>query len=69
MNALANDQLYYRIAPLFGNYLARHGITFGRYTGQVKANTSHAEEASRLFENTKLMEAWTIRNTSRATGC
>jgi len=57
MNALANDQLYYRIAPLFGNYLARHGITFGRYTGQVKANTSQAEEASRLFENTKLMEA------------
>ncbi|SBT08741.1 Dbp (fragment) [Candidatus Accumulibacter aalborgensis] len=55
MNALANDQLYYRIAPLFGNYLARHSITFGRYTGQVKANTSHAEEESRLFENSKLM--------------
>ena len=30
MNALANDQLYYRIAPLFARYLAKHGITFGR---------------------------------------
>ena len=37
MNALANDQLYYRIAPLFGKYLHSHGITFGRYTGQVRA--------------------------------
>src|ERR1700690_4466797 len=44
MNALANDQLYYRIAPLFGRYLKDHGITFGRYTGQVKANTRRNEE-------------------------
>lgn len=36
MNALANDQLYYRIAPLFGGHLKEHGITFGRYTGQVR---------------------------------
>lgn len=44
MNALANDQLYYRIAPLFGHYLREHNITFGRYTGQVKANTKRDEE-------------------------
>ncbi len=55
MNALANDQLYYRIAPLFGNYLAKHGITFGRYTGQVKANVKREEEVARLLSNQKLM--------------
>lgn len=57
MNALANDQLYYRIAPLFGRYLKDHGITFGRYTGQVKAKTKRNEEESRLFNNQKLMRA------------
>lgn len=55
MNALANDQLYYRIAPLFGNYLAEHGITFGRYTGQVKAKVKRDEEVARLLTNQKLM--------------
>lgn len=57
MNALANDQLYYRIAPLFGRYLKSYGITFGRYTGQVKANTKRNEEENRLFNNQKLMHA------------
>lgn len=57
MNALANDQLYYRIAPLFGRYLKAHGITFGRYTGQIKANTPRREEENRLFNNPKLMRA------------
>lgn len=55
MNALANDQLYYRIAPLFGKYLAKHGITFGRYTGQVKAKVKRDEEEARLLANHKLM--------------
>jgi len=57
MNALANDQLYYRIAPLFGGYLKDHGITFGRYTGQVKARTTRNEEENRLCNNQKLMRA------------
>ena len=57
MNALANDQLYYRIAPLFGRYLKEHRITFGRYTRQVKANTRRSEEENRLFANQKLMRA------------
>jgi DEAD/DEAH box helicase/Helicase conserved C-terminal domain/Domain of unknown function (DUF1998) len=57
MNALANDQLYYRIAPLFGRYLANHGITFGRYTGQVKANVKRDDEEFRLLSNSKLMAA------------
>lgn len=57
MNALANDQLYYRIAPLFGRHLKEYGITFGRYTGQIKANTNRREEENRLFNNPKLMRA------------
>ena len=56
MNALANDQLFYRIAPLLGHYLRDQNITFGRYTGQVKANTNRDEEAARLRNNRKLME-------------
>lgn len=55
MNALANDQLFYRIAPLLANYLAKHGITFGRYTGQVKANRSRDDEEQKLLNNRKLM--------------
>ena len=35
MNALANDQLYHRLAPLLCGDLADFGITFGRYTGQT----------------------------------
>ena len=57
MNALANDQLYYRVAPIFGRYLKEHGITFGRYTGQVKASAKRDEEEARLWNNPKLMEA------------
>lgn len=57
MNALANDQLYYRVAPIFARYLQKYGITFGRYTGQVKASAKRDEEESRLWNNPKLMEA------------
>lgn len=56
MNALANDQLYYRIAPLFGEQLAEQKISFGRFTSQIRANTSRAEEESRLQDNDKLMQ-------------
>lgn len=57
MNALANDQLYYRIAPLFGRELADAGISFGRFTSQIRAKTRRDEEISRLRENDKLMTA------------
>jgi ATP-dependent helicase YprA (DUF1998 family) len=57
MNALANDQLYYRIAPLFGVQLAEQMISFGRFTSQIRANTSREEEESRLNNNDKLMHA------------
>lgn len=56
MNALANDQLYYRIAPLFGRYLAEDGITFGRFTSQTPKDRRD-EEASKLHGNSKLMAA------------
>ena len=57
MNALANDQLYYRIAPLFGWQLAKARISFGRFTSQIRANARRDEEVSRLHENDKLMSA------------
>jgi hypothetical protein len=57
MNALANDQLFYRIAPLFGNYLEQFGITFGRFTSQIQANTSRAEEEEKLANNKRLMNS------------
>lgn len=57
MNALANDQLYYRIAPLFGHLLGAAGISFGRFTSQIRAHTRRFEEESRLRENDRLMTA------------
>jgi len=57
MNSLANDQLYFRIAPLFGTYLASSNITFGRFTSQIRANISRREEEIRLRENEKLIKA------------
>lgn len=57
MNALANDQLYYRLAPLFGNFLRGANITFGRYTSQIKANSKRLDEEGKLKNNDKLMDA------------
>ncbi|MCB9481000.1 MAG: DEAD/DEAH box helicase [Desulfobacteraceae bacterium] len=56
MNSLANDQLFYRIAPLFGKYLKDYNITFGRYTSQIKANSSRENELGKLESNKKLMD-------------
>ncbi|MEA5160991.1 DEAD/DEAH box helicase [Cereibacter johrii] len=47
LNALANDQLN-RIAALLFRDLGDPGITLGRYTGQVKARATRAEELTRL---------------------
>lgn len=57
MNALANDQLFFRIAPLLCRYLGEVGITFGRYTGAIKADTTRAQEQADLLQKSKLMEA------------
>lgn len=42
MNALANDQLYQRLAPDLTEKLASYGITLGRYTGQT--HPTHSRE-------------------------
>ena len=57
LNALANDQLYFRIAPLLLRQLGDPGITFGRFTGQVRSSASRADEQGRLNENDALMRA------------
>lgn len=56
MNALANDQLFYRIAPLLGYWLAQHHLTFGRYTSQIRAKAKLEDEIAKLEENERLME-------------
>ncbi len=57
LNALANDQLYFRLAPLLLRHLGDPGITFGRFTGQVKSNAKRPEEESRLLDNEALRDA------------
>ncbi len=57
MNALANDQLFYRIAPLFGRHLGQHHLTFGRYTSQIRAKAKLEDELAGLEANERLMEA------------
>ena len=56
MNALANDQLYFRIAPLLGLTLKKFGITFGRYTGQTKKESRRSDSISDLLSNSKIEE-------------
>ena len=57
LNALANDQLYFRIAPLLLRHLGDPGITFGRFTGQVRASATRQQEQARLNDNDALMSA------------
>ncbi len=56
MNALANDQLYYRIAPLLGQTLKEFGITFGRYTGQTKRGVERKLIIEEMLDNSKIAE-------------
>ncbi|WP_419860439.1 DEAD/DEAH box helicase [Candidatus Palauibacter sp.] len=57
LNALANDQLYFRLAPLLLRQLDDPGITFGRFTGQVRAGADRRMEEARLLDNDALREA------------
>lgn len=57
LNALANDQLYFRLAPLLLRQLKDPGITFGRFTGQVRASADRSTEEERLLDNEALREA------------
>ncbi|BCD99225.1 DEAD/DEAH box helicase [Marinagarivorans cellulosilyticus] len=56
MNALANDQLYFRIAPLLGKDLKDHQIPFGRFTGQTKKGVSRELVENEMLENSKLYD-------------
>ncbi len=57
LNALANDQLYFRLAPLLLRQLKDPGITFGRFTGQVRASADRRTEEERLLDNDALRQA------------
>ena len=57
LNALANDQLYFRLAPLLVRQLGDPGITFGRFTGQVRSSAKRGEEEDRLLDNQALRAA------------
>jgi hypothetical protein len=57
LNALANDQLYFRLAPLLLRDLGDPGITFGRFTGQIGADVTRREEEARLLANKGLQRA------------
>src|ERR1043166_8023875 len=43
LNALANDQLYKRLVPLFIGRYAASGIRIGRFTGLTRRNQSRAQ--------------------------
>lgn len=49
LNALANDQMH-RIARLLFQDLGDPGITLGRFTGQVRSDTSRQDEEARIIQ-------------------
>ena len=49
LNALANDQMH-RIAKLLFHDLDDPGITLGRFTGQVRSDSSRADEEAKIQE-------------------
>lgn len=49
LNALANDQLYQRLAPIIAGKLAEYGLTVGRYTGQTRADMSRKQIETQLL--------------------
>ena len=57
LNALANDQLYFRLAPLLLRDLEGTGITFGRFTSAIAANRRRDEVERELLESDALSEA------------
>ena len=57
LNALANDQLYFRLAPLLLRDLGDPGITFGRFTSAVGAGDTREHVEDEMRANNALMEA------------
>ena len=56
LNALANDQLYQRLAPILAGQLKDYGITVGRYTGQTKPGWSKARIEAQLLGGNKFLK-------------
>ena len=57
LNALANDQLYFRLAPLLLRDLKGTGITLGRFTSAIAANRKRDEVERELLASDALSEA------------
>jgi len=51
LNALANDQLYRRLVPLFVRDLQEYGITIGRYTGQTTPGKTRSFFEEQLLQD------------------
>lgn len=62
LNALANDQLYKRLVPLFAEAFGDTGITVGRYTGVTKPGQKreHAEEDARQILQGPVPPNWLL---------
>lgn len=58
LNALANDQLYQRLAPIFAGQLQGHGITVGRYTGQTDPSKNRTQIEAGLLASPSIREAF-----------
>lgn len=56
LNALANDQLYRRIAPLVAGSLRDHGLTVGRFTGQTNPRWKRQEAESLHLQHPSIRE-------------
>ena len=57
LNALANDQLYFRLAPLLLRDFKGTGITFGRFTSAIAANRKRDEVERELLQGDALAKA------------
>ena len=51
LNALANDQLYKRIVPIFAHHFKASGITIGRYTGLTRNGVTRTGAEQELLSS------------------
>jgi len=58
LNALANDQLYQRLAPILATKLGEYGLTVGRYTGQTRSDLSRKEIEEQLLSGDFIKETF-----------
>ena len=65
LNALANDQLYQRLAPVLAKQLEAYGITVGRYTGQTKPGWDRTKIETQLLGGSRFLRETFGRQISR----